>query len=356
MFSPKTALVDDDQIGSAVRVLVVDDYEPFRRFVCSTLERRTDLQVVGEASDGSEAVQKAEELQPDLIVLDIGLPSLNGIEAARRIRKLSPGSKILVLTQESSADVVQEVLSAGALGYVVKAHAGSELLTAVEAVCQGRKFVSRGISDGDWTSLADAQVADHPPREEASLSLAPAKRGIDHNHAVQFYPDDASFLVGFTRFIEAGLKDGKAVIVVATQSHWKNLLQRLRALGLNVDAAIEEWRLIPLDVSETLATFMVNDVPDPVRFRKSAGELVAVAAKAAQGKPPRVAACGECSLTLWAQGNTDAAVQVEHLCDEIAKIYEIDILCGYVLNALQRKRESHIYERICAEHAAVYSQ
>ncbi|MGC1450704.1 MAG: response regulator transcription factor [Candidatus Sulfotelmatobacter sp.] len=98
----------------SVRVLVVDDYEPFRRFVCSTLEQRPDLQIIGEVSDGLEAVQKAEELQPDLIVLDIGLPTLNGIEAARRIRKLSPESRIVVLSQEFSADVVQEALRLGA--------------------------------------------------------------------------------------------------------------------------------------------------------------------------------------------------------------------------------------------------
>ena len=130
-----------------VRVLVVDDYEPFRRFVCSTLGRRPDLQVIGEASDGLEAIQKAEELQPDLIVLDIGLPALNGIEAARRIRKLSPESKILFVSQESCADAVQEALSLGAAGYVFKTQAGSELLAAVDAVLQGKQFVSSGLED-----------------------------------------------------------------------------------------------------------------------------------------------------------------------------------------------------------------
>jgi DNA-binding NarL/FixJ family response regulator len=129
----------------SVRVLVVDDFEPWRRFVCSTLEEAPDLQVICEGSDGLEAVQKAEELKPDLIVLDIGLPTLNGIEAARRIRKLAPESKILFLTQESSADVVEEAFSLGALGYVLKAHAGTELLAAVDAVRQGRQFVSKGI-------------------------------------------------------------------------------------------------------------------------------------------------------------------------------------------------------------------
>jgi len=101
-----------------------------------------DLQVIGEVSDGLEAVQKSAELQPDLVLLDIGLPSLNGIEAARQIRKLVPELKIIFLTQESSADVVQEALSLGARGYVVKGMAASKLLTAVEAVLQGKTFVS----------------------------------------------------------------------------------------------------------------------------------------------------------------------------------------------------------------------
>ena len=129
-----------------VRVFVVEDYEPLRRFVCAMLGQRQDLQVIGEASDGLEAIRRAEELQPDLMVVDIGLPTLNGIEVARRIRKLCPDCKILFMSQESSADIAQAAFSSGAMGYVVKANADSELLAAVEAVCQGRQFVSGGLS------------------------------------------------------------------------------------------------------------------------------------------------------------------------------------------------------------------
>ena len=127
---------------SLVRVLIVEDFVPFRRFLCSTLGTKPELQVVSEASDGLEAVQKAEELKPDLILLDIGLPSLNGIAAARQIRKLSPESKIIFVSQESSADIIQEALNLGAWAYVLKTRAQSDLPAAVDAVLFGKQFVS----------------------------------------------------------------------------------------------------------------------------------------------------------------------------------------------------------------------
>ena len=128
-----------------LRVLVVDDFKKFRQFVCSTLGTDPRLQVVGEASDGLEAVHKAQELQPDLIVLDLSLPTLNGLEAAQQIRKLAPQCKILFLSQEFSAELVQEALRSGAIGYVVKARAAIDLLAAVQAVLQGRQFISDGL-------------------------------------------------------------------------------------------------------------------------------------------------------------------------------------------------------------------
>jgi DNA-binding NarL/FixJ family response regulator len=161
---------------STVRVLVVDDYEPFRRFAYSTLGRRPDLQVIGEASDGLEAVDKAEELEPDLVVLDIGLPTLNGIEAARRIRKLLPACKILFMSQGSSIEVAQAAFSLGAMGYVVKAHAGSELLAALESVCQGRRFVSKGLSGLDRTGGTDPQAPSNFFQQEDSRPPVTYKR------------------------------------------------------------------------------------------------------------------------------------------------------------------------------------
>jgi len=127
------------------RVLLVDDYEPWRRFVASTLSASAHWQVAGEAADGLDAIQKAKALRPDLILLDIGLPSLNGIMVARRIFEHDPGIRILFLSENSSWDIVEAALRTGAQGYVLKSDAERELLPAMESIVEGRQFVSSSV-------------------------------------------------------------------------------------------------------------------------------------------------------------------------------------------------------------------
>jgi DNA-binding NarL/FixJ family response regulator len=337
------ATMPADQGVSPIRVLVVDDYKEFRELVCLILGKNQMLQVIGEASDGSEAVSKAVELKPDLIVLDIDLPRLTGIEAARQIGERVPDSKLIFLSAETSADLVHQALTSGARGYVLKTNVGSDLLAAVEGVLQGRQFVSTELS-GET----------HFPEHEAEFpSLAQKSGEITRSHEAQFYSDERACFGGLARFVEKALRAGNPTIVIATESHRNSLLQTLQEHGVNGAAAIEQGHYIPLDVAETLSSFMVNDLPDPVRFSEVAGNLLATAAKAATGKHSRVAACGEGTAILWAQGKADAAIRLEQLWDEIAKTCNVDVLCVYALNSFQCEQGNHVYERICAAHSAV---
>jgi len=127
------------------RILVADNFEPWRRFVSSMLQNRPGFHVVGEANDGLEAIQKASELQADLIVLDLTLSSLNGLEVAKRISTALPAAKILFATQNLDTDVAKAALRNGANGYLLKVDAGSELLPAIEAVLRGEQFLSRSV-------------------------------------------------------------------------------------------------------------------------------------------------------------------------------------------------------------------
>jgi DNA-binding NarL/FixJ family response regulator len=129
---------------SQVTTLVVEDSEEYRHFLLLTLKEKTQCQIVGQASDGLEAIQKAEEFQPDLILLDLGLPKLNGMNAARRIRKTVPNSKILFVSQDQSIETAQAALRIGAAGYLLKSD-GLELPVAVETVMQGQQFLSTSL-------------------------------------------------------------------------------------------------------------------------------------------------------------------------------------------------------------------
>jgi DNA-binding NarL/FixJ family response regulator len=131
---------------SGISIIVVDDYQPWRNYVCSTLPQWLDSPVITEACDGLEAVNKARELQPDLILLDVGLPELNGLETAGCIRETSPRSKILFVSEDRSPEIAEEGLRTGARGYITKSSAASELWPAIQAVLRGEVFLGKGLS------------------------------------------------------------------------------------------------------------------------------------------------------------------------------------------------------------------
>jgi two-component system nitrate/nitrite response regulator NarL len=146
---------------SLVRILIVDDFDLWKGFVIARLRERPDLTIVGFASDGLQAVQKAEELQPDLVLLDMMLPKLNGIEAARQIRGVAPLAKILFVSSESDSESVQTAFQAGGSGYVSKMEAAAGLLDGIDAVLRGEKFVSPGLADSeDVTGAQDSGSED----------------------------------------------------------------------------------------------------------------------------------------------------------------------------------------------------
>jgi CheY-like chemotaxis protein len=136
---------------ASIQVLLVDDHEIARRSVRSVLSRQADVDVICETTDGEEAVRKAEELHPAIILLDITLPGISGIQAARQIRVVSPNSRIIFLSQHDSIQTAKDALSVGAHGYVVKSDAGRDLLPAITEVYEGRTFVSRTLVARGWS-------------------------------------------------------------------------------------------------------------------------------------------------------------------------------------------------------------
>jgi DNA-binding NarL/FixJ family response regulator len=338
---------------------VVDDFVPWRNYVIAKLSENPSLHVTGFASDGLEAVLKAGELQPDLIIMDVNLPTLSGISAARRIQELSLNPKILFVSQILDLDIALAALDAGGLGYVVKSDAENELHTAVEAVMSGKRFVSALLASRDFTGVLGPQA---PIRARTAECIElPSRRSMrnktfGHSHEVEFYRDDASFLIRCARFVEAALSNGDAVIVIMTPSHRDSLRQKLESEGCDVAGALEQERYRALQPCDVLSTFLVNDQPNADRFIKAAGDFIATAVKAATGKHPRVAVCGECPALLHAEGKAEAAVEMERLWNDLARMYDVESLCGYPIERFRSEENRSIFQRICAEHSSVYSQ
>lgn len=130
----------------SIRVLLTDDYAPWRRHVRTMLEAQPQLEVVGEASSGSEAIEKAKDLKPDIVFLDISLPDLNGFEVTLRIFEDAPQSKVIILSQQIDEDLVRAALGAGASGFLLKTAPPADILSAVEAAMAGKTYVYAGQS------------------------------------------------------------------------------------------------------------------------------------------------------------------------------------------------------------------
>ena len=159
-----------------VRILIADDHELIRKGIASTLAEVPGWTVVGEACNGREAVEMAQNLRPDIVVLDMTMPELNGLEATRQILSTRTGERVLILTAHESEQLVREVLNAGAQGYVLKSDAGRALVSAVEALLDGRPFftskVARIVLDGYLRSPDGALNGD------AAQTLSPREREI----------------------------------------------------------------------------------------------------------------------------------------------------------------------------------
>jgi DNA-binding NarL/FixJ family response regulator len=321
------------------RVLVVEDHEWWRRHISSALEQGSQWEIVGAVSDGIEAIQKARDLKPDVILLDVGLPSLDGIQAARRILAQDPSSKILFVSEQRSLDIAEAALGSGARGYIVKSDVGRELLFAMEAVVEGERFISVKLAGRSLETTNDGLVA----------------RKIQC-HEAGFYWDESSLLDAHARFAEAALDAGNGFVMVVTSSRRDWLYQRLQERGIDIDRIIKERRCLWRDVPAALSSFIIDGRVDEARFWNAASALIMEAARASKRDPPRVSLCGDAAATLLQDGLTDSAIRLEQLWDDVARTYNVDIFCPYSCHDLRCDDESPIFRDLCAAHSAVHSR
>ena len=245
------------------RVLVVDDHAAWRQHITTVLQDGARWQLVGEAADGVEAVQQARVLQPDLILLDVGLPRCNGIQAAQHVLEADPRARVLFLSEHRSWDIAEAALCTGARGYIVKSDAASELLPALEAIARGSRFVGarlagRGVDDADPAGWQ---------RE-------------NRRHEAAFCAAESAVVEAYACWAAAALEAGDPVVIVAPDLRQEQLRQQLHARGIDAVRAIREGKLRLLGVAQARDQFMRDGRVEEARVWNAATSLIMDAARA----------------------------------------------------------------------------
>jgi CheY-like chemotaxis protein len=316
-------------------VLVVDDFEPWRRHVCRELQESSRWRVVGEAGDGREAVRQAQVLEPDLVLLDINLPAMNGLEAARRMLEHRSTVRILFLTEERSPEIADVAFATGARGYAIKSDTGGRLLRATETIANGGRFLSSALA-----GRIDCRRLD------------PHRAGCCHD--VGFYSDETALLDDYVGLAEPALRQGDTVIVLADPGRYRAVHDRLAARGVPIERAIDEGRYVSIHPDDILSAFMVNGGPDEAAFRAIATDVIALAQRAATSADRRVVLCGECAPALWRRGLIEAAIRVEYLWDEVSRDRGVETLCAYPMDVPRLDADRYaLFQRVCGAHAEV---
>jgi DNA-binding NarL/FixJ family response regulator len=317
------------------RVLVVDDHDAWRRAVLSWLRTYSAWEIVGEAADGVEAIEKAEALEPDLILLDVMLPRLNGIEAARHILARDTPPKVLFMSTHGSWEVAEAALRTGGHGYLVKGDAGRELLRAMEIVAEGGRFVSPRLAGRSVEQRHDRH-ADHASR----------------CHEAVIEPDERALVERYALLAEDALKGGDAFVLVVDPVRVEGVEELLRSRGVDVDGERGRGRYVLLNLADALAACVVEDSPDPARVWADGTGVILRAASRLKADTRRVWLCGECSPALLRNGKADAAIRLEQLWDELCLTYNLRVVCGY---AAPDVSHGDAFERIRAIHSAVHT-
>ena len=311
-----------------LKVLVAEDFDGFRAFVCDQFRQHDGFDVTAVA-DGIAAVDAARTMRPDLALLDIGLPGIDGLAAAARIRTESPGTAIVFLTQESSPDVVDAALRLGAHGYVVKTRAQRWMMPTVEAILARTAAAGEGLQDG-------------------RRGTRPA-----HAHRAQFFADRPGLVNAAGQSVRSAIDAGDAAIVVLGRPDLATLQEQVSRREPSVAAAIQRGTFLALDSADVLAGIGAGSDADWATFHTAFREMIAKMG-AATGRPqPRVVVFGEIASLAFTAGHFGAVLRLEQIGHELvadAALPGVDLTCAY---ALSPATAAAPFTQICAAHAAV---
>ena len=351
----------------SIRILLVDDIESVRRGLRSFLFSRADFLICGEAVDGLDAIEKAKALQPDVVLMDITMPRMSGLDATRILRRELPESKIIIVSQNDPAIVHRQAQEVGAAGSVAKVDISRDLLPMIDSLVGPRngeiasKVVSKkedplntsfpeGVVSLESRFLTEGEIGGHINRDDqyepwCSLLADAAPR----DHIVQLYQDEKFLSRAVCRFAVSAINHGEGVILVPTSAHWNALRPRLDAEGVDIKAAQASGQLTVVDADQLLPGFMRNAMPDAPLFLGLAGETIA---RARGGdRFTKVRWWGEMVNVLWERGDVAASMGLEDLFHKLAHDQEIAIFCSFLMDNFDGEVHTRMLPRLGQNHS-----
>jgi CheY-like chemotaxis protein len=342
---------------SSVEIVIVDDRELFRRMVRSLLETQSDYHICGEAGDGIEAIEKVRQLRPDIVLMDINMPRMDGLEATRIIRREVPKSNVIIVTQNDAMVAREQARSVNAKGFVTKSDLTRDLFPTIEKFRRAKpegyetntdrgRIVRRGgaaVENNSGLDQTKSTAGQGEPWCGLLNSAAP------RDHIVQLYQDQQFLNRAVCRFAAAAITNGEGVILVPTVAHWDAFRPRLESEGVDVKAAEKRGQLTVVDADNLLPTFMRDGMPDSPVFLGLAQSVVSQAR--GDGRYPKVRWWGEMVNILWERGDVAASMQLEDQFDQLAHEQDIAIFCSFLMDNFDGDVHARMLPRLGENHS-----
>jgi DNA-binding NarL/FixJ family response regulator len=335
---------------SFVEILIADDHDGFRRAVRSVIESKAAYRVCGEARDGVDAVAKVRQLRPDIVLMDINMPRMDGLWATRIIRREMPYCNVIIVTQNDAAIAREQARIVDAKGFVSKSNVVRDLLPTLGRVAMendsslDRRIGERGVSADSHPVRADSPAASQSEPWCGLLSSAAPR-----DHIVQLYQDQQFLNRAVCRFAAAAIANGEGVILVPTVAHWDAFRPRLESEGVDVKAAEKRGQLTVVDADNLLPTFMRDGMPDSPMFLGLAQNVVSQAR--GEGRYSKVRWWGEMVNILWERGEVAASMHLEDQFDQLAHEQDIAIFCSFLMDNFDGDVHARMLPRLGENHS-----